>query len=246
VRPTESLVLLVQMIGRGMRLFPGKKDCLILDAAQNLERHADWDDPIILDAIKRNHEDDDFCVPCGTCQTLNTIHARRCIGASDTGRCEYYFTFVDCPLCATKNDITARHCRECGLELIDPNDKLSLSGLDCIEPSGINIYWRYAHSYSLPFLVISYTYNNKTVVNLYEKYGFNCDKGWARLNKHFIKKHYGHHIPKAIRHALETKNVAWLRKALHEHPPRTPNVLYYQFFSHRRPLIKFKAFYLSP
>lgn len=37
VRPTKSRNLLVQMIGRGMRLFPGKKDCHIIDMVASLE-----------------------------------------------------------------------------------------------------------------------------------------------------------------------------------------------------------------
>ncbi|OWP05533.1 DEAD/DEAH box helicase [Marssonina coronariae] len=36
-RPTRSRNLLVQMIGRGMRLFPGKKDCHIIDMVASLE-----------------------------------------------------------------------------------------------------------------------------------------------------------------------------------------------------------------
>ena len=35
-RPTRSRNLLVQMIGRGMRLFPGKKDCHVIDMASSL------------------------------------------------------------------------------------------------------------------------------------------------------------------------------------------------------------------
>lgn len=36
-RPTRSRNLLVQMIGRGMRLYPGKKDCHIIDMVASLE-----------------------------------------------------------------------------------------------------------------------------------------------------------------------------------------------------------------
>ncbi|KAJ5052405.1 uncharacterized protein L3040_002155 [Drepanopeziza brunnea f. sp. 'multigermtubi'] len=36
-RPTKSRNLLVQMIGRGMRLFPGKKDCHVIDMVASLE-----------------------------------------------------------------------------------------------------------------------------------------------------------------------------------------------------------------
>ena len=38
LRPTQSPGLHVQMIGRGLRVFPGKDDCLVLDYAGNTER----------------------------------------------------------------------------------------------------------------------------------------------------------------------------------------------------------------
>ncbi len=38
LRPTRSPVLHVQMIGRGSRIAPGKKDCIVLDFAGNLHR----------------------------------------------------------------------------------------------------------------------------------------------------------------------------------------------------------------
>lgn len=34
-RPTKSQNLFLQMIGRGLRLFPGKENCLILDLVDN-------------------------------------------------------------------------------------------------------------------------------------------------------------------------------------------------------------------
>ena len=38
LRPTVSPVLWVQLCGRGMRPAPGKRDCLVLDFARNIER----------------------------------------------------------------------------------------------------------------------------------------------------------------------------------------------------------------
>lgn len=38
-RPTKSLVRYVQMMGRGMRASPGKKDCVVLDHAGNVHYH---------------------------------------------------------------------------------------------------------------------------------------------------------------------------------------------------------------
>ena len=39
MRPTQSAALYVQMMGRGMRTFPGKADCLVLDYGGNVARH---------------------------------------------------------------------------------------------------------------------------------------------------------------------------------------------------------------
>ena len=43
LRPTMSMGLFVQMIGRGTRLCTGKQDCLVLDFGGNIERHAPID-----------------------------------------------------------------------------------------------------------------------------------------------------------------------------------------------------------
>lgn len=43
LRPTMSPGLLVQMVGRGFRLAPGKQDCLILDFGDNILRHGPID-----------------------------------------------------------------------------------------------------------------------------------------------------------------------------------------------------------
>lgn len=125
VRPTESLVLYMQCLGRGLRLSDGKTDCLILDYAGNLDRHGDIDNPIINKALKPKINDDpDYCIECFNCNTLNTLMARRCIGTKDDKRCDHWFEFQECPSCGTKNDIVSRQCRSCQCELIDPNKKL--------------------------------------------------------------------------------------------------------------------------
>jgi DNA repair protein RadD len=51
LRPTMSPGLLVQMVGRGTRLAPGKENCLVLDFAKNFNRHGVLDE--IQDNIKR-------------------------------------------------------------------------------------------------------------------------------------------------------------------------------------------------
>ena len=43
LRPTNSPGLLLQMVGRGMRLAPGKENCLVLDYGGNIARHGPID-----------------------------------------------------------------------------------------------------------------------------------------------------------------------------------------------------------
>lgn len=131
LRPTESLVLLVQTMGRVLRLSPstGKSSALVLDFAGNIERHRDWDNPILQKAVINTiDKDKPFVIQCPACQEFNTEFARRCIGIVNQARCDYFFEFKPCPNpdCEVKNDISARHCRVCETEIIDPNDKLTL------------------------------------------------------------------------------------------------------------------------
>src|ERR1700733_3283622 len=126
IRPTSSLLLFIQGIGRGLRLHKNKEDCLVLDYAGNIDRFSDFDDPIINDAIKPKPEEErDYVIQCFDCNTMNTLFSRRCIGVHNKKRCEHYFEWKDCPACETQNDQCARYCRneECKKELIDPNKK---------------------------------------------------------------------------------------------------------------------------
>jgi DNA repair protein RadD len=127
LRPTESLVLFTQAIGRALRLHPEKEKALVLDFAGNLERHGDIDDPIINEALQPKAENEkEYVIPCLSCGVFNCPTARRCIGMVSGKRCDHFFEWKDCPGCGGRNDITTRICVHCGGELIDPNAKLSL------------------------------------------------------------------------------------------------------------------------
>jgi DNA repair protein RadD len=127
VRPTESLVLYTQGIGRILRLHEGKISGLVLDYAGNLNRHGDIDDPIINAALQPQEENEkDYVIPCLSCSTLNTVNTRRCIGTCNGSRCLHFFEWKDCESCGERNDKTSRLCRSCNAELIDPNAKLTI------------------------------------------------------------------------------------------------------------------------
>lgn len=131
LRPTESLVLLVQTMGRVLRLSAAtnKESALVLDFAGNIERHKDWDHPVLMDAVEQALDiDNPKVIICPVCSHLNTVTARRCMGRSNNNRCDFFFEFKECE-CGVQNDVTARACRACDCELIDPNAKLSFDSV---------------------------------------------------------------------------------------------------------------------
>lgn len=77
MRPTRSPVLYVQTVGRGLRTWPGKEDCLILDYGQVVKTLGPIDDPLVSDKDSKskrklckkcqepNPIGNDFCDACG-------------------------------------------------------------------------------------------------------------------------------------------------------------------------------------
>ena len=55
-RPTKSSLLYTQMIGRGTRTFPEKKDCLILDVADNANKHNIVQFPDLIGAKRKDYK----------------------------------------------------------------------------------------------------------------------------------------------------------------------------------------------
>ncbi|PRD16741.1 DEAD/DEAH box helicase [Pantoea coffeiphila] len=138
LRPTESVSLYQQIVGRGLRLSPGKSDCLILDYAGN--PHDLFTPEVGTPKGKSDNKPVQvFCPGCGFANTFwgkttvdGTIiehFGRRCQGVleDDEGnreQCDYRFRFKNCPQCNAENDIAARRCRECDTILVDPDDML--------------------------------------------------------------------------------------------------------------------------
>ncbi|MBX9594811.1 MAG: DEAD/DEAH box helicase, partial [Roseomonas sp.] len=77
LRPTKSVGLYVQMVGRGTRLAPGKDDCLVLDFAGNTARHGPID---TVDGHKDPTEGEGEAPTkvCPECETINHASVRRC------------------------------------------------------------------------------------------------------------------------------------------------------------------------
>ncbi|MGL9723371.1 DEAD/DEAH box helicase [Sodalis sp. (in: enterobacteria)] len=138
LRPTESVSLYQQIVGRGLRLYPGKTGCLILDYAGNghdlyspevgQTKPAAGSQPVQV-----------FCPACGFANlfwgktagdgTVIEHYGRRCQGwlEDESGarqQCDYRFRFKLCPDCDAQNDIAARRCHHCQRILLDPDDML--------------------------------------------------------------------------------------------------------------------------
>ena len=139
LRPTESVSLYQQIVGRGLRLSPGKSDCLILDytgQGHNLfSPEIDQDKPISSAVVVE--------VTCPKCGLMNDFwglkdeegiviehYGRKCQGAFediDTHEfleCGYLFRFKRCDQCQAENDIAAHKCHACSNLLVDNDKKL--------------------------------------------------------------------------------------------------------------------------
>jgi DNA repair protein RadD len=79
LRATESVSLLQQIIGRGLRIMDGKTECLILDYAENIDRHCP-DGDIFSPRIRAGYIGGDkppMTVICPECNAENEFSARK-------------------------------------------------------------------------------------------------------------------------------------------------------------------------
>lgn len=138
LRPTESVALYQQIIGRGLRLNEGKESCLVLDYAGN---QFDLFQPQIDDP-KPDSDAVPVQVNCPVCEHKNDFwglvdndgdlvehYGRRCQGLIDCPevekiQCDFRYRFKACGHCNAENDIAARQCHQCHELLVDPDNKL--------------------------------------------------------------------------------------------------------------------------
>ena len=104
LRATKSTSLWVQMIGRGLRVAPNKKDCLVLDYGGNTKRLGAINDPVLPSKAKK--------------------------GRGGTGEAPIKI----CPVCECYNHAAARVCEVCGSEFaFDTGLTKQASNLDLIK-----------------------------------------------------------------------------------------------------------------
>lgn len=149
LRKIGSLTLLIQLLGRGMRLLKKeqkelgmvKEDHLVWDFAGTMDELGQmYFDPILESyQYQRKGDRTKDQEKCPICGTMNSGFARRCMHRDENGvRCEHFWKSQICSDikdkrtgelikrgCGTENDVVARICRCCDATLIDPNLKLT-------------------------------------------------------------------------------------------------------------------------
>lgn len=143
LRKIGSLTLLIQLLGRGMRLLKQwqidqgmtKSDHLVLDYAGTLDELGQlYFDPILERAqYQRKGNGKSKPQACPKCNGINSQYAHRCIHG-----CGHWFKSQTCEDqkdkrtgeivikgCGDINSVNAKTCSGCGCSLTDPNEKLS-------------------------------------------------------------------------------------------------------------------------
>lgn len=205
LRPTESVSLYQQIIGRGLRLDANKRDCFVLDyTGMGFDIYT----PVISD--KRPVPDSVAVkVTCPQCGFENDFwgrlnldgemiehFGRKCRGGTydsktfDLQPCGYRFRYKLCPQCSTQNDVTARECSHCKAELVDVDAKLKQARLSkdfhLLKPDSLEIIER-TDKNSKPFLEIKYfDFDGKY---LSEIHYLDSENNIKRFNVNFLRSH---------------------------------------------------------
>jgi DNA repair protein RadD len=205
LRPTESNSLYQQIVGRGLRLSDGKKDCFILDYTG---MGHDIYSPEIND--KRPAKDTiPVIVPCPQCEFENNFwgyaddegnvlehFGRKCKGASQDSNtfqitpCGFRFRLKLCHSCGSENDITARSCEKCQAILIDADAKLKQAKLSknahVLTPDKITFEERMDKNAN-PYLEIRYYDYDAQYIS--EAHFFNSSSSIKKFNINFLRSH---------------------------------------------------------
>ncbi len=195
LRKTESVSLFQQIVGRGLRLYPGKKDCLVIDYAGNGYQLYTPE----IGEKKPNASSEMVKVECPECGYQNDFwgqldgdgrvvehYGRRCTGLVPTSqqRCPYRFRFKECPHCGGENDIAARNCGQCEKVLIDPDellkDALRLKDALVLRVSGVE-FLREANQLTL-------VYHDEDGGEVKERFNFDNQAQRAIFNRTYARR----------------------------------------------------------
>lgn len=205
LRPTESVSLYQQIVGRGLRLSDGKSECLVLDYAGN---SYDLYQPEVGDP-KPDSDSEIITIPCPACGFNNNFwgkldsngfllehFGRRCQGYftdEDTGErehCGYRFRAKYCGECGADNDIAARICHECDATLVDPDKKLkeALDLKDALVFECLNMSLS-VHKDQAGKSSLKVTYQGENQAQVHEFWSLNTQKQKQTFAKQFVRPH---------------------------------------------------------
>ena len=213
LRPTASVSLYQQIVGRGLRLSEGKQDCLVIDYAGNgfnlhhpevgTPRPSSDSEPVQV-----------FCPECGFANIfwgktddqgqVIEHYGRRCQGLLEqpgqpARQCDYRFRFKECPHCGAENDIAARYCHQCQQAIIDPDDllkrALQLKDARVIRCAGISV--------SAAGECLTLTYHEEQGEELQERFHFDRAAQRALFNRLFGRRCHQGRQPLSFHHAAE-------------------------------------------
>ncbi len=197
LRPTESVSLYQQIVGRGLRLAPNKTDCLVVDYAGN---QFDLYHPEVGSA-KPNPDSEPVQILCPGCGFANVFwgktdadgkviehFGRRCQGLledeSHSVQCDYRFRFKECPACGEENDIAARRCHGCDHALVDPDDKLR----DALNLKHMLVIRCQAKTMALEGKVLHMHYFDEDGLELKERFDLSRPKVCALVSRIFLPR----------------------------------------------------------
>lgn len=205
LRPTESNSLYQQIVGRGLRISPEKKDCYILD-------YTGMGHDIFTPEISDRRPAKDTVavrVPCPVCEHVNDFwgytdedgvvyehFGRKCRGAKlddvtfEVVPCGYRFRSKICHSCGHENDITAKACENCKAVLIDADAKLKQARLSknahVMTPDKITFEERKDKNAN-PYLEVRYYDLDGQYIS--EAHFFNNPTAIKKFNINFLRSH---------------------------------------------------------
>lgn len=204
LRPTESNSLYQQIVGRGLRLSEGKKDCFILD-------YAGVDHDLYSPEIDEKRPAKDTVpvrVQCPVCDFENDFwgyaidgeviehFGRRCRGLMRDAHtfelkpCTFRFRSKICHKCGAENDVAARTCENCKVEIVDADTKLKQAKLSkfahVMAPDRITLEERKDKNAN-PYLEIRYYDVDSKYLS--ETYFFNNPSAIKKFNINFLRSH---------------------------------------------------------
>lgn len=115
LRSTESVSLLQQIVGRGLRIHEGKQDVKILDYAENLDRHCP-DGDLFSPEIRASFKGESLPpieAECPSCKTLNTFSARKNEDGFDIDQWGYFLDLAGNRIETDYGHMPAHYGRRC-------------------------------------------------------------------------------------------------------------------------------------